>query len=162
MAAAALHREQRGCAELCSLWQWQGPREQHELCQGKVRWGWGKGSSPEGDQALAQTPQGSSHSPRLMQFKKHLDSTFRHWPSILGRHVWSQDLDLMVLVGPSNLGYSTIQLCFGKKAKLTLTWELFLNGMKNGTFKVLTLWTVTHRKLRLHVEAGPTPHIWLT
>jgi len=27
MAAAAPHREQRGSAELCSLWQRQGPKE---------------------------------------------------------------------------------------------------------------------------------------
>ena len=29
MATAAPHREQRGSAELCSLWQRQGPRERH-------------------------------------------------------------------------------------------------------------------------------------
>jgi len=39
MAAAAPHRELRGSAELCSLWQRQGPRERH----GAGRGGAGKG-----------------------------------------------------------------------------------------------------------------------
>ena len=47
MAAAAPHREQRGSAELCSLWQRQGPRERHGAASGEGQLGWGKGSAPE-------------------------------------------------------------------------------------------------------------------
>jgi len=48
MAAAAPHRERRGSAELCSLWQRQGPRERHGAVSGEGQWGLGKGSAPEG------------------------------------------------------------------------------------------------------------------
>jgi len=38
----------------------------------------GKGSSPEGGQALEQAAQGSGHSPKLPEFKKHLDSGLKY------------------------------------------------------------------------------------
>lgn len=38
----------------------------------------GKDSSPEDSQALEKADQSSSHSPRLPEFKKHLDNTLRH------------------------------------------------------------------------------------
>ena len=52
---------------------------------------------------MEQAPQGSEHDPRLLEFKEHLDNTLRHRISILGVPVWSQDLDLMILVDPFQL-----------------------------------------------------------
>ena len=51
----------------------------------RARSGWlsRKGSSPEGGQALAQAPQGSGHSLKLPQFKKHLDSALIHTVNFL-------------------------------------------------------------------------------
>jgi len=46
MAAAAPHRERS--AELCSLWQRQGPRERHGAVPREGQWGLGTGSAPEG------------------------------------------------------------------------------------------------------------------
>ena len=46
-----------------------------ELCQGKVRWGLQKGSSPEGGWTLKQAPQGNGHGPKLPEFKECLDNT---------------------------------------------------------------------------------------
>ena len=37
MAAAAPHMERRGSAELCSVWQRQGPRKRHGTLSGRVR-----------------------------------------------------------------------------------------------------------------------------
>ena len=39
---------------------------------------WGKGSSTKGGHALEQAPYGSGHGPKLLEFKKHLDSALRH------------------------------------------------------------------------------------
>jgi len=39
MVAAAPHREQRGNAELCSLWQWQDPRKWHGAVSGEGQLG---------------------------------------------------------------------------------------------------------------------------
>jgi len=49
-------------------------------------------------------PQSSGHSIELMEFREHLDNTFRHRVGILGGAVWSQELDSwMILVGPFRL-----------------------------------------------------------
>ena len=41
-------------------------------------WGLGKDSSPESGQALEQAAQGSGHSPKLPEFKKHLGSGLKY------------------------------------------------------------------------------------
>ena len=48
MEAAAPHREQRGSAELCSLWQRQGLRERCGAVSGEGQLRFETGSSPEG------------------------------------------------------------------------------------------------------------------
>lgn len=48
-----------------------------ELLQGRVRLGVRKRFSSESCWALAQVPQGTGHSPRLMEFKEHLDNSLR-------------------------------------------------------------------------------------
>lgn len=55
-----------------------------ELCQGRGRWGIGKGSSPEGDGALEQAAHGRRHGPKQLEFKKHLNTALRHIVSFLG------------------------------------------------------------------------------
>ena len=60
-AAAGPHRERRGSAELCSVWQRQGPKERHGAVSGEEQWELGTGSASEGGQALAQAAQGSGH-----------------------------------------------------------------------------------------------------
>ena len=52
---------------------------------------------------MEQAAQGSGNGPRLLEFKEHLDNTLRHRISISGGPVWSQDLDLMILVDPFQL-----------------------------------------------------------
>jgi len=49
---------------------------------------------------MEQDAQGNGHSSELPEFKEHLDSTLRHWVSTLGGPAWSQEMDLMVFVGP--------------------------------------------------------------
>ena len=53
---------------------------------------------------MEQAAQGSGHRPELLELNKHLDGTFRHTVWILGGPLWSQELDLMILVGPFQLG----------------------------------------------------------
>jgi len=43
-------------------------RNSMQLCQGRARLGLGKGSSPES----------GVHSPKLLEFKDHLDNALRH------------------------------------------------------------------------------------
>ena len=52
---------------------------------------------------MEQAPQGSEHGPKLIEFMKYLDSALRHRILILGGHVWSQELNLMILVDPFQL-----------------------------------------------------------
>jgi len=49
---------------------------------------------------MEQAVQGSGHSPKLMEFKKHLDNAVSHRIWILDGSMWSQDLDLMILLDP--------------------------------------------------------------
>jgi len=49
-----------------------------ELCQGRGSRGLGNSSSPEGGRALEEAPQGSRHSPKLMDFKKYWGTTLRN------------------------------------------------------------------------------------
>jgi len=78
-------------------------------CEG-MPWRWvsdwisRKGSSPEGGQALKHALQGRDHRSNMPEFKKYLDSAPRHGIWFLGRPVWSQGLDLMVLVTHFQLG----------------------------------------------------------
>ena len=60
-----------------------------DLCQGRVRWGLGKGSAPEH----------GGHVLKLLKFKEHLDTTLRQKICILGSAVWSQRLGSMILMG---------------------------------------------------------------
>ena len=55
---------------------------------------------------MEQAAQGSGHSPELLEFKECLDAALRHRVCCLGGPVWSQELDLMVLVGPFQFGIS--------------------------------------------------------
>lgn len=48
--------------------------------------------------------------PRLSELKKHLDNVMRNTGWILGGHVWSQMLNPIILVHPSNPGDSLILL----------------------------------------------------
>ena len=70
-----------------------------ELCQGRVRRGLGRGSSPEGGGHGTSCP-GQWAQPRVLEFREHLDSTVRHWVRLLRGPVWSQELDSMIIVGP--------------------------------------------------------------
>ena len=72
------------------------------------RWGsaWvlGKGTSSEGAQVLKKASQGSGWGIKLPELKEHLDNTLRHRVWILGSPVWSQELELVILVDPFQLG----------------------------------------------------------
>lgn len=63
----------------------------------------GKDSLTENGQALKQSPQGNDNSPKLLELKENLDNTLRLRVWILCCPVWSRELDLMILVGPSQL-----------------------------------------------------------
>ena len=39
-----------------------------------------------------------------LEFKKHLDNALRHMVRFLGGPVWSQELDLIILMSPFQLG----------------------------------------------------------
>ena len=49
---------------------------------------------------MERIPKGSRHSPELLEFKGHLDTTLRHKVWILGGPVWSHGLGSIILVGP--------------------------------------------------------------
>jgi len=85
-----------GSAELCSLWQQQGPREQHGPVSGEAQMGLRTGSASEGSDMAAQ---GSGHSAELLAFKQCLGNALRHRVWILGGPLWSLELGLMILVG---------------------------------------------------------------
>lgn len=87
------------CAILQLVWLWQ----YHLRDLGKSGWISGRGSSPEGSQALDWAPQGSAHGPKLTELKKHLNNSLRYRAWILDGPVWSQGLDLMTLMGPYQL-----------------------------------------------------------
>jgi len=53
---------------------------------------------------IAQAAQGSGHSPKLQEFKEHLDNSLRYHVWILCGPVWSQELNSMILVGTFQLG----------------------------------------------------------
>ena len=46
------------------------------------------------------TPQETGHSTKLTEFKKHLDNTLIPMVYVLSGPLWSQELDLMILMGP--------------------------------------------------------------
>ena len=71
-----------------------------ELCQRRGRWGLGTASAPEGGWTPEQAAQGNGHSPRLLEFKEHLDSALRRGVWVWGDPVWSQVLNCMISVGP--------------------------------------------------------------
>lgn len=48
---------------------------------------------------MDKLPKGSGHASEMLKLRKHLDITLRHRVWILGGAVWSQGLDLMILVG---------------------------------------------------------------
>ena len=62
-----------------------------ELCQGRVRWGLGKGCAPEGS-GHGAAPQGSGQGSEL---REHRDTTV----CSLGSPMWSQELDSVILLG---------------------------------------------------------------
>jgi len=74
-----------------------------ELCQGRGSWGLGRGSAPEGGGHGTGCPEQSLW-PQVPRFKECSDNALRHWVWILGGCVWRQGLDLVILVGPLQLG----------------------------------------------------------
>ena len=74
------------------------------LHQGRVRMGIKDRFLTKRVVSMQRAPQGSDHGPRLAEFKKYLDNALRHRILILGGRVWSQELNLMILMGPFQLG----------------------------------------------------------
>lgn len=62
-----------------------------------------KGSAPEGGGHGTGCP-GQRAWPQVLEFKEHLDTALRQRVWIRGGAVWGQELDLMILLGPSQLG----------------------------------------------------------
>jgi len=89
MAAAAPHREGRGSAELCSVWQRQGPRERLGAVSGEGQLGVADRGCTRGQWAW----------PWGLEFKESLGSTVIYTIWTLGGAVWSPELDLVVLMG---------------------------------------------------------------
>ena len=54
-----------------------------ELCQGRGRWGLGKGSAPER----------GGHGPKLLVLREHLGNALTFWVLVLGDAVWNRKLD---------------------------------------------------------------------
>ena len=57
----------------------------------------------EGGQALEQALQGSGHSPKLPELKKHLDKALCHMVCLLSGPTQTQELDSMILTDPIQL-----------------------------------------------------------
>ena len=124
VACSSLWEEWTGSTELCSLVTATEPKGTAWSCV-RERSGWvlGKGSSPESD-GQPWAAQGCGHRPKLMDFKEHLGNALRYRVWILGRLVWSQGLDLMILVGLCQLRifcnsmmclfHPLLQVCFLK------------------------------------------------
>lgn len=66
---------------------------------------------------MEQAAQGGGHRPELLEFKKHSHNALRHRVWIWSGAVWSQALDLEILMCPFQLRivYSSITLSFWKK-----------------------------------------------
>jgi len=84
-------------------------------CNGEVQAGYQeKVLHQKSGQTLEQAPQGSKvvMALSLPGFKKPLDNALRHKVWFLGSPVWSQELDLMILLGPFQLGtfYDSMKL----------------------------------------------------
>jgi len=75
---------------------------------------------------MEQDAQGSGHVPKLPEFK---DAAHKLWVWMLDAPVWSQELDSMILVGPSILGYSMILW-----PMLQALTTLFVNSYMKGNF----------------------------
>lgn len=75
---------------------------------------------------MEQDAQGSGHGPKLPEFK---DAALKLWVWMLDAPVCSQELDSMILVGPSNLGYSMILW-----PMLQALTTLFVNSYMKGNF----------------------------
>ena len=65
--------------------------ESMELCQGRARWGLGKGSAPVG----------SGHDPKMTELREHLGNALRHRGWVLV--VRSKELDSVIPVDPFQL-----------------------------------------------------------
>jgi len=78
----------------------------------------------EADWALEQAPQGNGHGLRLLEFKKCLDSVLRHRIWILRGAVWSQELDSVILVCPSQLRIFYVSVILWHL--LTVLWQLLI------------------------------------
>ena len=88
----------RGSTELCSLVTVTGLKWMAWSCVKRgVGWELAKGSSPEGGGHGTGCP-GQWAKPQVLMFKEHLDSALRQG-SNFGWSVWSQELDLMILMG---------------------------------------------------------------
>ena len=68
------------CSALCDSNRAQG--NGMELCQGRGSWGLGTGSATEGVQALEQPPQGSGHSPKMLEYGECLANSLQAWLDI--------------------------------------------------------------------------------
>ena len=128
MAAAAPHRERRGSAELCSVWQRQGPRERHGDVRGGAAGGEGKGLHHR-TVGMERAAQGCGHSPvcwssgSIWTMRSDMGSGFG------GGAVWSQEW------AHSTSGYSVIVCLTGDVQAETpriqnkyFVWSLYLCG----------------------------------
>ena len=75
--------------------------------------GLGKGSSPDSGEALEQAPWGNGNGPRLLEFKECLDNTFIEFEFWDGP-AWGQEWDLVMFVGPFQLGIPCDSTVVGK------------------------------------------------
>ena len=58
---------------------------------------------------MEQAALGSGHhGPKLLEFRECLYTALRHRVWMLDVPMWGQELDLMILMGPSSSGYSMI------------------------------------------------------
>lgn len=87
--------------DLFSLMTMTGPERKAWSC---VRGG--SGWVLRKEQALERAPHGGDHDLKLMEYKKRLDTALRHRVEILGVPLRRQELDIIILVSPFQLGIS--------------------------------------------------------
>lgn len=69
---------------------------------------------------------------QVLESKECLDNILRHWVWILGGLVWSQQLDLEILVGPFQLRVFYDLLVDKKSPRSTLGQLTFVKGVLSG------------------------------
>ena len=128
MVAAPPHRERRGSAELCSVWQRQGPRGRHGAVSGEGQLRVRERVCTRGWWAWNGLPRAAGTGP-VLEFWECLDSALGHRVWILSGAVWSQELDSAVLVGPFQLGIfscSVISTCFWRRMEVWQSLSFYI------------------------------------